>query len=199
MNIGIDYDGTIADTNLEKSKLLKKKYGIEVPSWKCDKTECIFELKKHFSPEEAKRIYKSFHKILFTGEYAENAVEIPNAKKSIIELSKKHNIYIITARYNYMMEDAKKWLDKKGLSRYIQGIYSTKIEDPNFGRILSKKEICEQYKIDIIIDDDERHLKNNIGNVKKILFKNKSPETYNKKGTFVAKNWQEVISYINKL
>ncbi len=198
MNIGIDYDGTIADTNLYKSLFLKQKYRIEIPSWKCDRTECIPELEKHFSPQEANKIYKNFHKIVFVGKYAGNAKQVAGAKESIIELSKTHNIYIITARYDYMINYANKWLDKKDLSKYIQGIYSTKIQDSKLKRVLPKKDICKQYKIDIIIDDDERHLKD-ISNVKKILFKNNSPEKYDKKGLFVAKNWQEIVSYINNI
>jgi putative restriction endonuclease len=39
--IGIDFDGTIADTNQVKAQWIKKKLGIDLPPPKCDRSQCV--------------------------------------------------------------------------------------------------------------------------------------------------------------
>ena len=46
MKIGIDFDGTIADTNTAKSYWIKKNIGLSIPPYQCDKTTCLQYIKK---------------------------------------------------------------------------------------------------------------------------------------------------------
>ncbi|MBW2995185.1 hypothetical protein KY312_02445, partial [Candidatus Woesearchaeota archaeon] len=92
MKIGLDYDGTIAGSDVLKSNHIKEALGIDIPPWKTDRTTCIPELAKHIPLEQAKEFYENFRYTVYTGERAKNAPEVPGALNAIKELAKKHEL-----------------------------------------------------------------------------------------------------------
>jgi len=201
MKIGLDYDGTIADSNIMKSHWIKDNLNIDIPSWKTDRTSCICELANHISINDAEKVYNNFSEFIYSGEYAKAAPEIPGAIEGIQTLAKTHDLFIVTARFQSHMEDMIKWLDAHNVLHLFKDYFSMRIEDKKMKCLLSKQEICSFYDISVLVDDDERHLKKiNLPNLKRILIKNGSSDnTDNLKGIIYANSWKQILNEIGNI
>lgn len=198
MNIGFDYDGTIADTGSVKSAWLKENLGLSIPIWKTDRTSCIKELQNHYSHKRALEIYNDFQKFIYTGEYAKKAPEIPAAIEAIKMLSKNNELWIVTARPSNMIPDVLDWLSARKILSYFKGYLSSGDKHSLLKRSPTKEELCIQNNLDVIIDDDLRHIENiAIPHIKKILLKNGAEEIDTPKGIYVARNFKEVVAHIH--
>ncbi len=65
--------------------------------------------------------------------------------------SKKHKLYIISARYSFLKKETKLWLEKRGLKSLFRKIYlNLENEQPH----LFKERILKKIKADVYVDDD---------------------------------------------
>lgn len=200
MNIGLDYDGVIADTNKVKSEWLKQTFGINIPAHLTNRTSCIRELAKYFPKEKSVEIYDNFQTFIYGGEYARNAPEIPGAVDLIKRLSGKHSLWIVTARYDPLMQDAKDYLIARNILSCFKGIESAGNVDPTLGRPPTKEEICLKRRISVLVDDDERHLVNvNVQGLKKILLRNGGDDSEHVDGVSIARSMKDVEEYIQNM
>ncbi|MBW2994842.1 hypothetical protein KY312_00670, partial [Candidatus Woesearchaeota archaeon] len=103
-----------------------------------------------------------------------------------------------TARPDYSIQISHDWLKENGVYGCFKGFYSSGIEDKNYKRILNKQEICQEYCLDVLVDDDARHLKKiQVPSLKRILIKVGSNE-YESNGIFIASSWNDVVDEIIK-
>lgn len=180
-NIGFDFDGVIADTNREKLKWLENK-NIKITN--ADKTTFFKELKNMLKDFEIENLYKEMSDNSFKSENVMNIQPINNVVKKITELSKKFNIYIITARYGRQIVYTRKWLKRYKIEKYITDIISSSEQGKD------KLNICIDKNIICFCDDDLRHLENNVKyDGIKILFSDTKEEH---QGILKIDNWQEL-------
>lgn len=144
MRIGIDIDDTISNTNDE---LVERaiQYDREHLKGKGFKNKNSFKfIDMFYWEEEDKQLFFNKH----LEEAMNNALIKPHAKKVINKLKKEGNeIYIITHRSTLYFKNpyrlSNKWL-KKNKVKYNKLIVNASEKD----------KVCEQYNIDIFIDDD---------------------------------------------
>jgi len=163
MRIGIDFDNTIVNTKETVNNYMKK-YNID-----------------SFENENQKELFYRQHILNMCEDMTlkDNVVEVLN------NLSKKHELYLITYRSNYYNDNfinkTKEYIKKNKIP--IKNLYFESYD---------KGKICNDLKIDLFIDDDI----NNCLNVKQynidvLLFDN----IY--EGLKTVNNWKEIEVIIN--
>ena len=142
--IGLDYDGTIADTNALKSAWIRQNLGLEVPPWRTDRTLCVSLI--------GLEAYERMGKVVYSPTMTMQADEVPGAAAAIRELSCRYRLYIVTARNQEQIASCRAWLEKRGMARYIAG-YLSSAERASDGSRVNKSELCRHYGIQVLIDD----------------------------------------------
>lgn len=187
MKIGIDFDGTLADTNTQKSLWIKKNLKKVVPVYFCDKTTCL----NHVDLAS----YKTMGLDVYSTESTLNLIPIKGSIEFIENWKDTAEIVIVTARNGWRLDDAIKWIEKNLNTRNIAVIGMDK-------KAKNKGEVCEQEQIDIFIDDDKRHLETiNSKEVKCILFKHDAPESIIKDSADfkVCTSWADISKEVAEL
>ncbi len=187
--IGIDYDGTIANTSEVKAGWIREHLGTEVPPWKTDRTSCV--------PLIGLENYERMSQYVYEREGSLRAREVVDSIDAIQELARHSKIIIVTARQVQQIRWCKQWLREKGLDTSIDAYLSTAGKNPG-GTAMTKPQLCRDYRIEVLIDDDERHLGGTVGtNLIRILLKRGStgaiavPE-----GVKLARSWGEVLRIV---
>lgn len=85
-----------------------------------------------------------------------------------------------------MFCDINSWLKKYKIDKNIKKIISSSGKE--------KQEICKENDINILCDDDLRHIRENKIDIR-ILFKNK--ETYDKQ-IYYINSWRKIEKFLNK-
>ena len=138
MNIGLDFDGVIADCSELKSRAAKIIYGVNIPPEKFNRALLIGE--GHLSEEDYRALQ---YKIYETEEFGFLMDFVPDADIFLPRLIKDgHTILIITSRKDRSLDIAQKWSRTKGLELNFVGV----------GYERSKAEAARG--IDFYIDDD---------------------------------------------
>jgi uncharacterized HAD superfamily protein len=184
--IGIDYDGTIANTSEVKADWIREHVGIEVPPWRTDRTSCI--------PIIGLENYERMGQFIYEREGSLRARDIPGSLDAITELAKKSKIFIVTARKSHQVQWSKEWLRERGLDSLIHAYFSTAGDSPD-GSEPSKLQLCRDHDIDVLIDDDERHLEGSeMPHVRRILLKSGCTEMIRvPAGVELARSWPEAL------
>ena len=179
MRIGIDIDDTIVNTSemcINYVKKLDKKYGENIKDIITDNIK---------NPVVTLFYDNYLYDVIAHAKLKEDAVKVIN------ELYRDNEIYFITARetlfYNYPYGLSKEYLTKNNI------YFDKLITDAK-----NKEKICEEYNVDILIDDRYTTIEKVINNGKKaIIFDTNWNRNYNKSPR--AHNWQEVYNYIKSL
>lgn len=187
--IGVDYDGTIADTNAIKAAWIRENLGIEVPPWRTDRTLCV--------PIIGLEAYERMSKIVYSPELSAQAKEVPGASHAIKTLAARYRIYVVTARNDAQIASSRAWLEKMGILPYISGFLSSAERAPD-GTRLSKAALCAKYGIRILVDDDERHLRDvHVPGLQRILLKSGCDEALEPEpGIELATSWRQVLELL---
>ena len=148
MKIGIDLDDVTVNfvelmveyynkknkTNLKKHD--HKTYQLwEV--WNCTREESIIIVDEFQNSE----VYETIQPI-------ENSIE------SINTLSKTNEIYFITSRKKEFQQQTEKWIKKYFPTTHVKIIHTGDFHKPNGN---TKAEVCQQLKIDFMIEDNEKY------------------------------------------
>jgi hypothetical protein len=186
MIIGIDYDGTIANTSEVKAHWIRERLGMVVPPWKTDRTSCV--------PLIGLDNYERMSLYVYDREGSLRAREVVGSRNAIEDLAKYSKIFIVTARQLPQIRWCKQWLRAKGLDVSIDAYLSTTEKGPD-GSGLTKPQLCRDHGIEVLIDDDERHLEGAEGDdLIRILLKSGSTEPMVvPEGVKLARSWQEVL------
>lgn len=194
MNIGIDIDDTISNT-YETVIPYAQKYQIEElhksPILDRNKELATHKYTKalHNWNDEEENIFweKYYVKMLPKIKVKELASE------NIKELRKKHNIYLITARWDNEEKEisklTKKWLEDNEI------VYDELILNAG-----TKLELCKKHNIDIFIDDSFQNCKELTENgIRTFIMDSKTNGKYNDKNITRVYSWPHISQEISKI
>ena len=183
--IGIDYDGTIADTGAMKSAWIKEHLAMSVPPWETDRTLCV--------PLIGEDNYERMGRHVYAPAASLRAEEVPGVAAAIQALAARHRIYVVTARNAQQIASCQQWLERHGLAAYITGYLSSAARNPDGSRV-SKGQLCRDHGIGVLIDDDERHLRDvDLPGLQRILLKDGCDEPWTPAaGIALATSWPQV-------
>ncbi|MFQ5755257.1 MAG: hypothetical protein ACE5H7_04080 [Acidiferrobacterales bacterium] len=179
---GIDYDGTLADTSLMKARWIREHLGRDMPAWQCDRTSCV--------PIIGAEHYKAMANVVYEQEWSMQAPAVAGALDAVKALSTRGKVYVVSARLPHRMAFARKWLEQRGVVRLVSGFLSSAGSD--------KEALCMQYGLQVLIDDDARHLEGlPPERIMPILLKpGLQGELYVPAGVALCRSWGEVLSMI---
>jgi 5'(3')-deoxyribonucleotidase len=182
MIVAIDYDGTIADTNLEKVKWVKAHLGQDLSRWQCSRTNCV--------PLIGLTDYERMIAVVYERDSTLQAQSLPGALDAVRTLAAHDQVYIVTARPPRRIEFAREWLSMHGLLPYIAGIESS------VGS--SKAAICARLGAQALIEDDERHLRRAGGaGLRRVLLHYGRPDdAESRPGIDFCTTWSQVLSLL---
>lgn len=156
MNIAIDFDGVLFDTE-SMFRALSQVYNLKIGGKIVDSEKLRFQDRYDWTLEQCKRFMSEcmldIHK---------NAPVMPYAKNVIQALSKYHKVYAITSRglaVDGEIEITNQRLKDEGIE-FEQVVYN----------VSNKFEACKQLNIDLMIEDWEGHVINLASNGIKCLF-----------------------------
>jgi len=135
MRIGIDFDGTLADTGWAKQQYISETWGIHLEPWETMRTPA-FEV---LGEERYHEMVLAAH----TTELVLRMPEIPGAIAAVARLAEQHDLFVITARRDEEIELARQWLADHRVP--ITQVIHTRWE--------SKRASWETHGIDVHIDD----------------------------------------------
>ncbi len=178
MIIGIDFDGTLADTNTLKAEWIRQRMGLVIPPYLCDHTSCISVVGRENYKEMGDYVY---------GEEMTLAVSpMPGALAAIRTLRASHELVVVTARTGERSEFTERWLSKWEETRGMRVVGVRTSEVP-------KLQVCQDQGIGALIDDDERHFRDAAGfNMVSILFKQDAPPNVHYDCAQVCRTWEEI-------
>ncbi|MBE5821010.1 MAG: hypothetical protein E7311_00285 [Clostridiales bacterium] len=192
MNIGIDIDDTIANT-----QEFKLAYGVEYSMKKFNKIKNINANKEYAMDifEWDMETEKDFFDEYFTNKMIHIQPKIL-AKDVINKLKDEgHNIYFITARNDNLIKDSlditKKWLDKNEI-KY----------DEVYANTGEKEEVCKKLKIDLIIDNSFSICKKASNNgINALLFHSLNNENTQIEDNLIKRvySWPEIYYHIQNM
>ena len=140
MNIGVDFDGVLFDSE-NMFRAYAQLYNLSMGRTDMPRPE---ELYTQYRYDWDRKEYEDYiYRCI--GDIQKTAPIMPYAKEVLSLLAKKHNIYFISARGNLTDEEIK--ITNKRLSEekvpYTEVFYSTK----------DKLEVCKKLKIELMIED----------------------------------------------
>ncbi|MCZ6575694.1 MAG: hypothetical protein O6950_04475 [Gammaproteobacteria bacterium] len=140
--VGVDYAGILADTNLIKARWIREDLGRDMPAWQCDRTSCV--------PVIGAEPYEAIANVVYEKEWSMQASPVAGTLDAVNALSMCGKLYVVSARLAHRIAFARKWLGQRGVARLVSGFLSFAGSD--------KKALCTQYGLQVLIDDDARHL-----------------------------------------
>ena len=139
---GVDYDGTIADTNLMKTRWIREHLHKQVDPWQCDRTNCV--------PLIGAESYERMANTVYERTWSLAAPPVAGALAGLQALRRCGKVYVLTARLPYRLAFAREWFERQGVPEFSDALLSSAESD--------KLSVCERHDINVLIDDDERHL-----------------------------------------
>lgn len=178
MIVGIDFDGTIADTNTAKSRWITRELGMEVAPYLCDHTCCARII--------GDAAYRQMGAQVYSAEVTLALPSVPGALKAILGLRERHVLIVVTARIGAMLGSAMTWLAKHPETSGLRLIGVSTSDTP-------KAKACLEEGVTVLVDDDERHLYPAVAlGMQTILFKQSAPDSLGGKGLQVCRSWGEI-------
>ena len=182
MKYGIDYEGVIADTSILKAEWIRKNLNKNVPGWETNRTDCVALI--------GLSNYKRMALVIEEETPVAEVPPVPGAVSAIRELALKGQLYMISARRGQCLSQAIGWL------RY-HGIYSlfTGFESGGSTSIpRTKEDIARERGLDVLIDDDLRHLGNISIPLRRLLLRNGCPsKPHLPEWVEYASSWPEAL------
>ena len=125
-----------------------------------------------------------------------NIEPVGGAKKSINELKEKNELFIITSRPQDTKENTKEWLEKNFPNTFSK-VYFTG-DFVNDGHLKTKKEICDDLDIDILIEDSGNYANDCTNSKRKVFLFNKpwNKDITIKEGVIRINSWKEIVEKI---
>jgi 5'(3')-deoxyribonucleotidase len=191
--IAIDLDDTLVETVdlLVKEMIIDEKYSA------FKGYHSILD----FSKEEELELYKYIRSKINQQDIIKFK-PIVGAKPAIKKLSKKYELYIITARTKDVKKHTRKWVKHHFPNIFKKIIFSEYVVEGNF--VKTKGVLCKENNISLLIDDNKENILDaHKEKIKTIVFdyKGKYPwsNIKNHSSIPVAKSWSEVLNIVDKI
>lgn len=186
--IAVDLDDVLAEHVEAFINFSNKKYGTRLKVQ--DYYERWAELWQ-IENDEAERRAAEFH----TSENISRYRMKIDSLDALKILSKYYDLYIVTARRKWVIEDTIEWVNKH-YPNLFKGIHFVPIWEPN--NKVTKAEICKEIGANYLIDDSPQHCNIAATNgIKAIMFGgypwNNDKNTVD--GVTRCTNWEEVLKY----
>jgi hypothetical protein len=139
---GVDYDGTIADTNLMKARWVREHLRKQIDPWQCDRTSCV--------PLIGVENYERMANTVYERAWSLAAPPVVGALAGLQALCEHGKVYVLTARLPRRLDFAREWFEHQGVPGFGDALLSSAESD--------KLSVCKRHGINVLIDDDERHL-----------------------------------------
>lgn len=139
VRIGIDFDGTIADTTDTKMRYARDVLG-----------EIVTPLET-WSPDGPARLGIERFREMARAAHREHTLmtrPLAGSLEAVARLATQHDLYVVTARDDEEIEWATRWLSERSLP----------FRDVVYTRRASKLEACRGLRLDVLIDDMPRVL-----------------------------------------
>lgn len=198
-----------SENSIHKSPLLNSKHlriGVDIDEVLCRTNDYFLKEfnKNHntdFKREQIKRYnFDCFEE--YSGKYVfnklvehlkENLSEyeiVKDAKEVLSELKKENHLFIITSRQDFFKEKTLSWLNLHFEENFFENILF--LDDFKF--FSCKSEICNEYKIDVLIEDAPNHAINTSQNGIKVLLMDCpwNRDIKENKNLIRVKNWKEI-------
>lgn len=179
---GVDYDGTIADTNLMKARWIREHLRQQVDPWQCDRTSCI--------PLIGAESYERMANTVYERAWSLAAPPVAGALAGLQALGARGKVYVLTARLPHRLAFAREWFERQGVPGLGDTLLSSAESD--------KLSVCERHGVNVLIDDDERHLLPLLqSGVRAILLKVGFGGTLSlPMGVQLCRTWSEVLAVL---
>ncbi len=131
--------------------------------------------------------------------YFHDVTPIPGAVEAINCLSKKYHLSNVTSRTIKQEEKTIKQIQTYYPEKFENILFDNYYNGDGTIHIRKKAEVCQEYDIDVLIDDHAKNLRDLPSNVKGILFdapwnQNETPD-----GVIRAYGWNDVIRKVDSL
>ncbi len=184
MEIGLDYDGVIADPSKVKSELAKKMYNINIhPSM--FKRELV--VPKLLTEQQYRQVQNEVYE---NKDLCLSLPPVPGALDYLPRLLRElHMITIITSRYNNSADTAQEWLVKNNLFVPVIGVPYP----------LPKTDACKG--LDVYVDDDLDKLEPLVSIVENRYLFSQPYNKHNNPGDMAKRvdSWQQLYFEIQRL
>ena len=182
MNVAIDFDGTIADTNALKSQWIRDHLGRDIPRYLCDRTSCV--------PLIGEDAYNDLSRWVYAEEATLILEPVAEAIEALNQLAQTGDFHVITARDETNLRFAEAWLERHCVLKLARSVLAT--------RSRSKEDVLRELGCDALVDDDARHLAPVAGStVTPIEFKPGAPSTFEGvAGAHLCRSWFEIIQLL---
>ncbi len=176
--VGLDFDGTVADTNTLKTQWIKENLGIDVEPHLCDLTNCL--------PIIGLDAYRTMGEYVFGSAGTSAVGPIRGALEVIRRLRNMREVVIVTARTGERAEIASHWLSAYEETRGMR-VIGVKTGE------VSKVQRCLEEEIGVLVEDDERHLYDaREKGVHAVLLRLDGPEDLNCDYADLCRSWADI-------
>jgi len=192
IKIGIDLDDTLVPSvDMYIREMLKDR---EYPAFRG------YHTIRDFTPEEEMVFYVYIRKII-NRQDIKKFKPIPGAVSVIKELSKKYELYIITARTKDIKKHTRVWIAHHFPKMFKRIVFSKYKIEGQF--IKTKGQLCKALGISLMVEDHYDYVLDcSKRGIKAIVFDYKNGYPWSKgklpKGVKKAKTWKEVSEIIKK-
>ncbi len=189
-NIGIDLDEVLADFNTSFIEFHNKKYNSKLNPNNI-KDYFLRNLVDISAEEEMKRLIE----FCDTG-LLKTVSPFPEAIISVKNLLKNNNLYLITARPNFMEEDTLEWVEKYFPNTFKEVIITSHVLD---GKI-EKSEVCLSNNINYMIEDNSYYANEcaSFGVISFLLTRSWNINDTLKSGVIRVSSWKDIEDKINE-
>jgi uncharacterized HAD superfamily protein len=135
MRLGIDFDGTIADTTDAKIRYALERFGETVTATETYSEEGM----RRLGEERFREMVEASHGT----EWTLTMQPMPGAVEALHDLGTEHELFVVTARNDDEIGWAREWLEPHGLP-FIDVVHTSRE---------SKAIACDALAIDLMLDD----------------------------------------------
>lgn len=186
--IGIDFDGTLADTGAAKQEWALQHCGLAVVRGHCCRSGMLSE---GMAPGDYSRMLR----VACDREHTLRAEPCYGAADAVRELSRYATLCLVTDRgvFGGWLKWCWQWLEKQGLSGFFRRNALSTEHSARGRRGPTKGELCSRQGIDLLVDDDPASLVG-LGRTVGIMYDREGDMAIPRHGKVLkARTWEEVL------
>lgn len=179
MRIGVDIDGVVADFVKTFIPLVRERYGVAL----AEHDIYVHDLFLVLGITESEAIE------LIRATICSDLDLIDGAKEAIEKLNQEHELILLTARPEDLLDVTERWLSKRGI-KYRELVH-----------LREGQKFAPEHAFDVVVDDHLREVIRFIGKARKIIvFDHPWNQSFNARGLFDrAYTWNDVLAIVDAM